>query len=159
MNAVRVFTTEVSTPASAASVYALLADAPAWSRWAGPLITYAVWETAPGQDGVAPVRRLGRRPFLVREEIVAADEPFCHSYRMLSGQPVRSYEAQVRITEDAESGGTRIVWTGQVVPLVRGAGRLTEHLFAWMIGGFARRLASFAAAGEEAGTAPPRTHR
>jgi hypothetical protein len=159
LHAARVFTTEVSTPASAAAVYALLADAPAWSRWAGPLITYAAWETPPGQVGVTPVRRLGRRPFLVREEIVVADEPFCHSYRLLSGQPVRSYEAEVRIAEDAASGGTRIVWTGQVVPLVRGVGPLTEHLFARMVAGFARRLASAAAAVEQVGTAEPRTHR
>jgi hypothetical protein len=159
VNTARVFTTEVSTPASAASVYALLADAPAWSRWAGPLITYAVWETPPGQDGVVPVRRLGRRPFLVREEIVMADEPFCHSYRLLSGQPVRSYEAEVRMTEDAASGCTRIVWTGRVVPLLRGAGPVTERFFAWMIAGFARRLAAVSAAGEQAGTAVPRAHR
>ncbi len=126
-----------------------LADAPSWSRWAGPLVTYAAWETPPGQDGVTPVRRLGRRPFLVREEIVVAEEPFCHAYRLLSGQPVRSYEAEVRLTEDAaSSGGTRIVWTTRVMPLVRGVELITEQLFVRMVAGFARRLASYAAADE-----------
>lgn len=122
--AARVFTAEACSPASAASVYGLLADAPSWSRWAGPLVTYAAWETPPGQDGVTPVRRLGRRPFLVREEIVVAEEPFCHAYRLLSGQPVRSYEAEVRLTEDAASSGTRIVWTraGDAACPRRGAG-------------------------------------
>ncbi len=159
MPATRVFTTRVSSPASAVSVYGLLADATSWSRWAGPLITHAAWETPPGQDGVTPVRCLGRRPFLVREEIVVAEEPFCHAYRLLSGQPVRSYEAEVRLTEDAaSSGGTRIVWTARVVPLVRGAGPVTEQLFARMVAGFARRLASFAAAGEHAGAADFRYH-
>ncbi len=156
--AARVFTAEACSPASAASVYGLLADAPSWSRWAGPLVTYAAWETPPGQDGVTPVRRLGRRPFLVREEIVVAEEPFCHAYRLLSGQPVRSYEAEVRLTEDAASSGTRIVWTARVMPLVRGVGPVTEQLFARMVAGFARRLASFAAADEQAGTADFRHH-
>jgi hypothetical protein len=155
--AARVFTTETSTPASAECVYRLLADAPSWSRWAGPLVTYAAWETPPGRAGVTPVRRLGRRPFLVREEIVVAEEPFRHAYRLLSGQPVRSYEAEVRMTEDAASGRTHIVWTAQVVPLVRGAGPLTERLFARMVAGFARRLVSFAAAVDQAGTTEPPT--
>ncbi len=155
VRAARVFTAEARSPASAVSVYRLLADAPSWSWWAGPLVTYAAWETPPGQDGVTPVRRLGRRPFLVREEIVVAEEPFCHAYRLLSGQPVRSYEADVRLTEDtASSGGTRIVWTARVTPLVRGVGPVTEQLFARMVAGFARRLASFAAAGEQADRSP-----
>jgi Polyketide cyclase / dehydrase and lipid transport len=152
--ATRVFTSEVSSPASAASLYRLLADAPSWSQWAGPLITYAEWEIPPGQHGVTPVRRLGRRPFLVREEIVVAEEPFRHAYRLLSGQPVRSYEAEVRLTEDAAADGhTRIVWTARVIPLVSGVGPVTEQLFARMVAGFARRLASFAAAAEHEGTA------
>jgi hypothetical protein len=158
VTAARVFTAEASTPASAATVYALLADAPSWSRWAGPLITYAVWETPPGLSSVAPVRCLGRRPFLVREEIVAAEGPSRHAYRLLSGQPVRSYEAEVRISEEATPGaGTRIVWTGRVVPLFRWAGPLTERLFTRMIAGFARRVAAAAIAAEqaEAGVAHP----
>jgi hypothetical protein len=97
---------------------------------------------------------LGRRPFLVREEIVVAEMPTRHAYRGLSGQPVRSYEAEVRITEEAAPGGdTLIVWTGRVVPLFPGAGALTERFFSRMIAGFARRLASAAAAAEQAGKA------
>jgi hypothetical protein len=71
---------------------------------------------------------------------------------------VRSYEAEVRISEEATPGaGTRIVWTGRVVPLFGWAGLVTERLFTRMIAGFARRVAAAATAAEqaEAGVAHP----
>lgn len=90
VRAVRRFSAEVTTPASPDAVYRLLADAPSWARWAGPLITRAAWESEPRANATGGVRRLGRPPFMVREEIVAAEPPHRHAYRLLSGQPVRS---------------------------------------------------------------------
>jgi hypothetical protein len=152
----RVVTAEALTTASPAAVYALLADAPSWRRWAGPLVTYAAWETPPGPGGGPPVRRLGRRPFLVREEVVVAEPPSRHAYRLLSGQPVRSYEAEVRIGVEGAGGRTRVEWTGRVVPLPW-TGWLVERAFARMLRGFARRLAEEAAtpADEPAGPEGP----
>ncbi len=151
MRAVRRFNVEVTTLASPDAVYRLLADAPSWARWAGPLVTRAAWETEPRADGTGGVRRLGRPPFMVREEIVAAEPPHRHAYRLLSGQPVRSYNVDVRIIplggsadqlpKTDDDGRTRIVWTGSVVPLALGTGWLLERLLRRMIAGFARRLA------------------
>jgi hypothetical protein len=161
VRAVRRFSVEATTPASPDAVYRLLADAPSWARWAGPLITSAVWETEPRADTTGGVRRLGRPPFMVREEIVAAEPPHRHAYRLLSGQPVRSYDVDVRITPVGGSGDqlphtgedarTRVVWSGSVVALVPGTGWLVQRLLRRMLGGFARRLA---AAAQTAGTAP-----
>ena len=151
LRAVRRFSVEVTTPASPNAVYRLLADAPSWARWAGPLITRAAWETEPRADATGGVRRLGRPPFMVREEVVVAEPPHRYAYRLLSGQPVRSYNVDVRITpvsgsadqlpETGDDGRTRIVWTGLVVALMPGTGWLLQRLLRRMLGGFARRLA------------------
>lgn len=168
MAATRRFSVEVTTPASPDAVYRLLADAPSWAVWAGPLITRAAWEVEPGPGGVGGIRRLGRPPVMVREEIVAAEPSRVHGYRLLSGQPVRSYGVEVRITALGEpprqaagvlppgppgrGATTRIEWTGTVEVLVPGTGWLMERLLRRMLRGFARRLA---AASESASGAQP----
>lgn len=151
VRAVRRFSVDVATPASPDAVYRLLADAPSWAQWAGPLITRAAWETEPRAGATGGVRRLGRPPFMVREQIVVAEPPHRYAYRLLSGQPVRSYDVDVRITpmggsahQLAESGDdarTRIVWTGSVVAMVPGTGWILQCLLRRMLSGFARRLA------------------
>lgn len=142
------FGVQVMSAASPETVYRLLADARSWSSWAGPLITRAEWEVAPGPNGVGGIRRLGRPPYMVREEIVAAEPPFHHGYRLLSGQPVRSYRADVHLIElegpTGQAARTRIEWTGTVVALVPGTGWLMAHLLRRMLHGFARRLAAAA---------------
>jgi hypothetical protein len=140
-------------------VYRLLADATSWKNWAGPLISRSEWEVEPGNAG-GGTRRLGRRAFMVREEITAADPPHHHGYRLLSGQPVHSYRADVFISDrgetttsagcaghDTPSGyghGSHIEWTGTVVPLIPGTGPLMRLLLGRMIRGFATRLAAAA---------------
>jgi hypothetical protein len=138
----RGFEVHVSTGATPAAVYRLLADAPSWKTWAGPLIAQSQWEVAPGPAGVGAIRRLGRRPMMVREEITAAEPPHHHGYRLLSGQPVRSYRADVIIEETAS--GSRISWTGSVVPLIPGTGRLMQVLLRRMVHTFAVHVAAAA---------------
>ena len=146
MPAPRQFGVTAISSAPPEALYRLLSDAPSWRTWAGPLITRAEWEVAPGPDGVGGIRRLGRPRYTVREEIVAAEPPFHHAYRLLSGQPVRSYSGDVRLIEpDGPSGrgtGTRIEWTGEVVALVPCTGWLMQRLFRRMIHRFARGLAA-----------------
>jgi hypothetical protein len=141
-------------------VYRLLADATLWKNWAGPLVTRSEWEVEPDSHGGGGKRRLGRAAFMVREEITTADPPHRHSYRLLSGQPVRSYCADVLISDlrdatasDGRGGravpsdaapGSRIEWTGTVVPLIPGTGPLMRLLLGRMIRGFATRLAAAA---------------
>jgi uncharacterized protein YndB with AHSA1/START domain len=154
------FETRVVSRASPQAVYRLLADATSWKNWAGPLITHSEWEVEPDPTGGAGTRRLGRRGFMVREEITAADPPHRHSYRLLSGQPVRSYRADVLIsgprTSTADAGrvdlsdrthpnrGSQIEWRGAVIPLIPGTGPLMRLLLGRMVKGFATRLATAA---------------
>lgn len=126
-------------------VYRLLADAPSWPGWAGPLVSRAAWEVAPGPDGRGGIRRLGRPPLLVREEVTAAEPGRRHAYRMLSGQPVRRWEAEVILgPAPGRPGRTAIEWTGVVEPLVPGTGLLVAAAFGRMVGRFARGLAAAA---------------
>ena len=145
MAAERRFEVRVTSAAPADELYALLADAPSWRRWAGPMVTRSGWEVEPVANRSGGVRRLGRPPWMVREEILLADPPSRHAYRLLSGQPVRSYRAEVRLVEldptPGAAGGTRIEWSGTVVPMVPGTGRLMAALLGRMVTGFARRLA------------------
>ena len=154
------FGTRVVTNGSPDVVYRLLAEATSWRDWAGPLVTRSRWEVEPDARGLGGRRRLGRPLFMVREEITAAEPPRRHAYRMLSGQPVRSYRAEVHISPVASpvsatpsardtptvgaAPGTLIEWTGTVVPLLPGTGRLTSYLLGRMVHGFATRLAEAA---------------
>jgi Polyketide cyclase / dehydrase and lipid transport len=149
-----------TTRGSCEAVYNLLADAPSWSSWAGPLISSSSWEVEPAADGSGGIRRLGHPRFMVREEVVVADPPVRHAYRLLSGQPVHSYRAEVLIGSAAEGvtaadaevptgratsgGSTSIEWTGEVAPLIPGTGPVMEFLLRAMLRDFARRLASAA---------------
>lgn len=104
-------------------------------------MTRAEWERPPGPDG-GGVRRLGRPPVVVREEITASEPGRRHAYRVLSGQPVRSCAVEVVLTPTP--AGTVIDWSATVEPRAA-TGALVEAAFRWMLGDFARRLAVAAA--------------
>lgn len=127
-------------------VYDLLADAEAWSRWAGPMVAEGSWvrfgDPAPG--GVGAVRRVGRRPVFGREEITAAERPSHHAYRLVGGpNPVRNYRADVHLTPDG--AGTRITWRGEFDPIVPGTGAVLARAYRALIRSLARGLAAGAA--------------
>jgi uncharacterized protein YndB with AHSA1/START domain len=140
------FEVQALSSAPPAAVFALLADGPSWQRWAGPLIRRATWdrEGDPAPGGVGAVRKLGAPPLFSREEIVAYDPPHHLAYTMLSGQPVRDYRADVRLVPDG--AGTRIEWAATFRPRIPGTGRLMRWYLGAIVGGFARRLAAYAAA-------------
>jgi uncharacterized protein YndB with AHSA1/START domain len=127
-----------------ARVFELLADAPSWPRWAGPLIAQGSWEregdSAP--RGAGAIRKLGRWPMFGREQVVAYEPPSHHAYTMLSGNPVRNYRADVSLAPDGN--GTLITWSATFEPRVPGTGRLLEAIYRRLIGSFARRLAAYA---------------
>ena len=140
------FQVEASSAAPPETVFALLADGPSWQRWAGPLIRRAWWdrEGNPAPGGVGAVRKLGAPPLFSREEIVEYDPPRLLAYTMLSGQPVRDYRADVRLVP--EGTGTRIEWAATFRPRIPGTGRFMRWYLGAIVGGFARRLAAYAAA-------------
>lgn len=126
-------------------VFELLADGAGWSTWAGPVVMNSWWERegTPPPGGVGAIRALGSKRVGSREEIVAYDPPHHLAYIILSGLPVRSYRADVRI--EPHGDGSRIVWGGTFVPKVPGTGALLRLFLTTTVGGFTRRLARHAA--------------
>jgi uncharacterized protein YndB with AHSA1/START domain len=131
-------------------VFAALADAPSWKRWAGPMVLQSWWEREgePAPGGVGAIRRLGMRGASSREQIVAFDPPRHLAYVWLT-RIVRDYRADVRLEPDGT--GTRIHWSGSFVPTRLVPGAVGRAFFTRTVGGFARRLAVHA----EQHPAPP----
>ena len=129
-------------------VFALLADAPGWKRWAGPMVVQSWWERegTPAPGGVGAIRRLGLGRAGSREEIVAYDPPSHLAYTWLT-RIVRDYRSDVRLEPDGD--GTRIVWSGQFTPTMLGPGPVMRRFFHATVGGFARRLARHAERGQQ----------
>jgi hypothetical protein len=134
-------------------VFSLVADARRWADWAGPMVSRSGWarEGNPAPGGVGAVRRLGRGPFVGREEIVEYQQDRRLAYVVRAGLPVRDYRAQLDL-HPQPTGGTRIAWRGEFRPLVPGTGPLLKAALSRVVGGFARRLA--AAAGNSSPSSP-----
>jgi uncharacterized protein YndB with AHSA1/START domain len=125
-------------------VFEILADGAGWSKWAGPMIVKSWWERegTPAPGGVGAIRGLGLKGLGSREEILAYDPPTHHAYTILSGLPVRSYRADVRLTPDGN--GTRIEWSGTFTPKFPGTGAGLQLFLRSTISGFVRRLSKYA---------------
>jgi hypothetical protein len=143
---VRTYSFEVHARSTAPpeTVFALLADATSWPHWAGAMIAHGSWEREgnPAPGGIGAIRKVGRAPGFGREEIVAHEPPYHHGYVIVSGQPVHNYRADVRLTRDGT--GTEITWGARFEPDFPGTGPILAAFFRRIIGGFARRLATYA---------------
>ena len=99
------------------AVWTVVADARGWSRWGG-------WESAelrregdPPPGGLGAVKALKRGRVVSVEEVTAFEPPARFGYRLLSGLPLRGYEAAIELA-DAPGGGTDITWRSQFEPKV-----------------------------------------
>ena len=132
------FVVRARSAAPPETVFALLADAPAWQEWAGPFVPQARWE--PGTPaGAGAVRRVGLGPLSVREKVVEHAPPQAFSYVLLTGVWWHGYRADVRLVED-ERGGTRVEWAGRLSSPVPGLARLLLPAFRRLVEDFAARL-------------------
>ena len=131
----------VRSTASREAVWALLADARGWSRWA-PFRTSALErEGSPVPDGVGALRRFGRGPVVSREEVVAFP-PRRLVYELRSGLPLRDYRAEVTLTP--AGSGTEIAWRSRFAPRVPATGWLFRLFLRRFITEVATRLARHA---------------
>ncbi|HEX3825218.1 MAG TPA: SRPBCC family protein [Mycobacteriales bacterium] len=135
----------VRSDATPEQLFALLADAAGWSRWAGPLISHSSWvrDGDPAPGGVGAVRRVGSKLIATREEILEYDPPHYLAYTILSWQPIRDYRAIVSFDRDGD--GTRITWAAAFEPMIPGTGRIYAWVLGKIVGGLAVRLGRFAA--------------
>jgi uncharacterized protein YndB with AHSA1/START domain len=98
-------------------VWALLADARTWHRWA-PFDDSTVEEG----DGLGEVRRFrtGRRT--TRERVTGFEPSRRLEYELLSGIPIRDYRAEVTLAPDGD--GTTIRWHSRFDTKLPGTGPL-----------------------------------
>jgi len=139
------FSVEGDSSASPDAVFAVLADATRWKEWAGWFVRESFWERegTPPPGGVGAVKRLGGKPIYSREETVEYDPPRHYAYRILSGQPVKSYRADVDLAP-ADNGGTHIRWSFRFEPKIPGTGAFMRFYLGRIVAGFPRRLAAYA---------------
>lgn len=123
------------------AAFDLLADSRAWPSWGG---AGSVDIERPGDAaGVGEIRVMRNGPLRVREEIVAIVPPKLVQYVLLSGLPVRDYEARVEITPD--ESGSIIHWRARFGSKVPGAGAVNRLIFRKVLQRTAAALADAAA--------------
>ncbi|MGH2979183.1 MAG: SRPBCC family protein [Solirubrobacterales bacterium] len=121
------------------AVWQVVADAPGWSRWGAWRASELEREGEPPPGGVGAIKVLTsetRRPVVSREEVTVYEPPSRFGYRLLSGLPLRGYEASITLAE-APGGGTDITWRSQFDPRIP----LTGGLFRRALGRFIRDAA------------------
>lgn len=133
------------TKAPAERVFALLADAPSWSRWAP--FEEAVVEQG---EGLGEVRRFRTGRVTSRERVTVLEPPRRFGYELLSGLPVRDYRAEVTLATAAD-GGTDIRWHSIFDAMIPGTGWLMRRRLGRFIAETANGLAR---AAESGGSAP-----
>jgi hypothetical protein len=113
----QVIEAQAHSAADREAVWRLVADARDWSRWGAWQESELEREGDPPPGGVGAVKALRRGRVVSREEVTLFDPPSRFGYRLLSGLPLRGYEAQI-ILAAAPGGGTDITWRSRFEPTV-----------------------------------------
>jgi uncharacterized protein YndB with AHSA1/START domain len=124
-------------------VWKLLAEQEQWPTWSGFDSVVIEVEGVPVRDGIGSVRRTRLGRTTGREEVTRFDAPHTYGYRLLSGLPVRDYEALVLLTET--SGGTQIKWQSTFQEKIPFTGAPIAKRLQSFISDIANRLAAAAA--------------
>lgn len=109
----------------------VIADARSWAGWGPWGETALEREGTLSPDGVGAVRRfrstrrLAGRPVVTREEVTVFEPPSVLGYKLLSGLPLRNYEARISLFDDGEQ--TAIHWRAEFNPKVPGTGGLLRR--------------------------------
>lgn len=124
-----------SSPTSAPTLFALVADGSRWSEWARPLVTHSSWARtgSPEPAGVGAIRSVGSGPLRVKEETVAYEQDRLHAYTLRIPAPLRDYRAEVRLTPRPD-GGTDVAWQVRFTELVPGSGPVVRAGLRKLIG-------------------------
>ena len=125
------------------AVWQVVADASGWSRWGAWRAAEIEREGTPPPAGLGAIKVLtseNRRPVVSREEVTAFEPPSRFGYKLLSGLPLRDYNASITLTE-ASDGGTDITWRSQFDPKYPLTGGLFRRALGRFIEDAAQRLA------------------
>jgi uncharacterized protein YndB with AHSA1/START domain len=137
----------VHSKAPREKVFALVADATSWPRWAKPYVMFGEWiqEGDPAPGGVGAIRRLGSKAWGVKEQITEFDPPDYLAYTIVTKTPLREYRAIVSTDKDGD--GCRITWAASMEGRFPGAGRVMAFLLGRSIKKMATGLARYAETG------------
>lgn len=136
------FEINLTSSASAATLFRLVADGANWSTWAKPIVRQSSWarQGDPAPGGVGAIRKVGMWPLLVQEETVAYEQDHRHAYKLVAPpSPAKDYSGEVIFTPNP-AGGTDIRWTGAFVEGVPGTGPVMRAALGGVVRFFAGRL-------------------
>lgn len=102
-------------------VWALLADARSWTRWAG-----FDEVNVEGGEGTGQIRRNRKGRITGRDRVVVFEAPRRYAYESSSALPVRDYRGEVTLVPIAD-GGTGIRWRSRFAPKIPGTGWLLRR--------------------------------
>ena len=126
---------EARSSASPDRVWALIADARSWTRWAGFDDVQVQ-----GDEGVGQIRRNRRGRITGRDRVVVFDAPRHYAYESSSALPVRDYRGEVTLTP-LGNAGTRIGWRSRFDAKIPGTGWLLRRGLRRFLGELANGLA------------------
>ena len=126
---------EARSSASPDRVWALIADARSWTRWAGFDDVQVQ-----GDEGVGQIRRNRRGRITGRDRVVVFDAPRHYAYESSSALPVRDYRGEVTLTP-LGNAGTHIGWRSRFDPRIPGTGWLLRRGLHRFLGELADGLA------------------
>jgi uncharacterized protein YndB with AHSA1/START domain len=126
---------EARSAAAPERVWALLADARSWTRWAGFDDVQVE-----GGEGVGEIRRNRRGRITGRDRVVVLEAPRHYAYESTSALPVRDYRGDVTLTPTPDAG-THIRWHSRFAAKIPGTGWLLRRGLRRFLGELADGLA------------------
>jgi len=116
------------TSASAAAVFALLADGSTWPNWA-PIDSFELERAGnPPPEGVGAIRVFKRGRVTGRDEIVEIVPGRRLGYISISGLAIKDYRASVDVEDSGDdTGGAVIRWRASFFPKIPGTGALMHR--------------------------------
>jgi hypothetical protein len=112
-------------------VWGVLADLRGWKDWGPWELTDVEQDGSPEPNGDGAIRvmraaerSMGRKPTL-REQVNVFEPPMRFGYTLLSGIPLKDYQATIELTEAGE--GTEIVWHLEFAGKFPGAAMLARQ--------------------------------
>jgi uncharacterized protein YndB with AHSA1/START domain len=130
------FTRHIAAPPE--TVWEILADHRGMPGWTAVQAVELEREGEPAPNGVGAVRRLKVAPLapVLREQVTRFDTGRRMDYTMLSGAPVRDYEAKVILTP--AGGDTHVDWSVTFQPRVPGVQLVVKQVISMLVKGLAK---------------------
>jgi hypothetical protein len=134
---------ELTTTGSPADVFALLIDGSTWPEWS-PIGSFELEKQGAGTpEGVGAVRVFTTGRIRSRELVVVAQPNELFSYVLVSGLPVRDYQAVVTILP--RDDGSVIHWRSTFKAKIPGTGWIYQRQLSAFIGRALNGLSAWAA--------------